>query len=584
MPGPFIHRIDPILFSFAGVHFWWYGLSYALGFFNMRLALGRERAGLGLTGREADALALYFCSGVLLGGRLVEVAFDEWAFYRGHPHFVPAVWLGGFATHGLLLGAAVATWLFARLHGLSLRALADALVIPGALLMGLGRVGNFIDGQIVGSLTHGWWGVQFPDSDGFRHPVVLYDGAKNLLLVPYLAYVRRTVPTPGATAARFVFWYAFLRIFIDLARDYPTHRLALGTGQTLNVAMTCLGAGLLVRSRLRRQGRLGERRPPLRRTDLLLPARAYRPLFAALLVVSLTIPSNWTQDVPARYGTRHPGLEHSWLYPAIDTRPGPSPRTVSVSSSRGVLTVGGASAHLSAPASIRPTSAPPDFETNEVSTGTALPTRSGFSPSLENADAALARSADPLVPVAFDTAPIAAPAGPPPVEGAALSNASIPGTALDTCENSSALRRDFATPNNAPAAPAACSGVAPISFDSASTSTGLAFTAAAASLSSPFACVGLCAEAGGADDSSRVMQPISRTRRQVMSPPSAVAAVGGENARARRSVAAPACRRTPRRCSHDSLPNSDNLRFAVSIEHLPYLDAAPDVWLTRCRD
>ena len=74
--------------------------------------------------------------------------------------------------------------------------------------MGLGRIGNFIDGQIVGAVTDVWWAVQFPDAEGFRHPVVLYDGMKNLLLMPYLLHVRRTNPTPGAVAARFVFWYA----------------------------------------------------------------------------------------------------------------------------------------------------------------------------------------------------------------------------------------------------------------------------------------------------------------------------------------------------------------------------------------
>ena len=59
--------------------------------------------------------------------------------------------------------------------------------------------------------------------------------------------------TPGATAARFVFWYAFLRVFIDLFRDYPTHRLALGTGQTLNLIMVSIGVVFLIRSRIRRR-------------------------------------------------------------------------------------------------------------------------------------------------------------------------------------------------------------------------------------------------------------------------------------------------------------------------------------------
>ena len=178
--------------------------------------------------------------------RVVEVLFDEWPFYRQHPELIPALWLGGMATHGLLLGAAVGMVLFSFVYRNPFLEIADALVIPGAFLMGIGRLGNFIDGQIVGGLTEAPWAVKFPDASGFRHPVVLYDGLKNLLLIPYLAWVRRSNPTPGATAARFVFWYAFLRLGVDLFRDYPTHRLALGTGQTLNIVMAVVGAALAV--------------------------------------------------------------------------------------------------------------------------------------------------------------------------------------------------------------------------------------------------------------------------------------------------------------------------------------------------
>lgn len=325
VPGPFVHRIDPILGTVGGVHLWWYGLSYALGFLQLFLFTRRHRRALGLTARDAMTLTLFLSIGVLSGGRLVEVAFDEWPFYRNHPALIPALWLGGMATHGLLLGAALGLIAYTTIVRRPLLELADALVIPGAFLMGIGRIGNFIDGQIVGAVTSVWWGVQFPDAAGVRHPVVLYDGLKNLLLIPYLIHVRRTNPTPGATAARFVFWYAGLRILIDLFRDYPTHRLALGTGQTLNLVMTALGVALLVRSRLRRLGRLAPR------SRVPVPPAADRPaalwqgiLFAAVLLFSLTIPSNWTQDVPARYGARHPGLVHSWWYPPLDTRP---PRT-----------------------------------------------------------------------------------------------------------------------------------------------------------------------------------------------------------------------------------------------------------------
>jgi phosphatidylglycerol:prolipoprotein diacylglycerol transferase len=223
------------------------------------------------------------------------------------------------------MGAAAGMILFSYFYRKPLLEIADVLVISGAFLMGVGRLGNFIDGQIVGGITDVWWAVKFPDAAGFRHPVVLYDGAKNLLLIPYLLWVRRTNPTPGATAARFVFWYAFLRIGIDLFRDYPTHRLALGTGQTLNLVMAGVGLLLLVRSRLRRLGRLAARAStaPLATPYLVdaAPSFLQRVAFVLLIVCSTTIPSNWTQDVPARYGIRHPGLEHSWLYPQIDTAP-----------------------------------------------------------------------------------------------------------------------------------------------------------------------------------------------------------------------------------------------------------------------
>src|SRR5204863_7817875 len=112
-----------------------------------------------------------------------------WDFYREHLSLIPYVWLGGMATHGLLVGGAVGVFAWCLWRREPFRPVFDELAIAAAIIMGFGRLGNFIDGQIVGSVTSVPWAVKFPEADGFRHPVVLYDGLKNFLLVPILIWI-----------------------------------------------------------------------------------------------------------------------------------------------------------------------------------------------------------------------------------------------------------------------------------------------------------------------------------------------------------------------------------------------------------
>jgi phosphatidylglycerol:prolipoprotein diacylglycerol transferase len=322
--GPYVHSIDPIIGSIFGVHLWWYGLSYTLGFLNAHMFIRRRRGQLGLSMRSVYNLSLLLAGGVLLGGRFVEVAFYEWPFYREHSHLIPAFWLGGMATHGLLFGGLIGVWLFCRLHSKSFLSVTDALAIPAAFILGVGRIGNFIDGQIVGSVTTVWWAVKFPDAEGFRHPVVLYDGMKNLLIIPILMYAGKRQLPSGVVTGIFLFLYAFLRIFVDVFREYPTTLLGLATGQILNILLSILGLALVI---VPFWGRHGRDEATVARAAIVEenPVSAgvgwRRFLFASLLLFSLVIPSDWTQDVPARYGNRHAGLGYSVIYPRIDTSP-----------------------------------------------------------------------------------------------------------------------------------------------------------------------------------------------------------------------------------------------------------------------
>jgi len=321
MPGPFIHQIDPVIAEAGGIYLWWYGLSYTLGFLGVHIWFRRARKRLGMTLGEVYSMSLYLAVGVLLGGRIVEVAFYEWQYYSHHLSYIPAYWLGGMATHGLLLGGALGTLLFCWHYRRSFLGIADELVIPAAWIMGVGRIGNFIDGQISGSITNVWWAVQFPDLEGYRHPVVLYDGLKNLLLIPLLFWIARRYPPRGVVFAQFIFWYAFLRIFIDLFREYRVESFGIGTGQVINISMAAFGLLLTIwfywqSHRIKRSPESVAATP-----GKVLPGDGFwwqKIIFTLLLLFCLTIPSDWTQDIPARYGSRHPGLEYSLLYPRIN--------------------------------------------------------------------------------------------------------------------------------------------------------------------------------------------------------------------------------------------------------------------------
>jgi phosphatidylglycerol:prolipoprotein diacylglycerol transferase len=321
MPGPFIHNIDPVIGQILGMYLWWYGLTYTLGFLAIFHWLRTTREFLDMTMPQVYSLSILLSSGVLIGGRLVEVFFYEWAFYSEHPLYIFYIWLGGMSTHGILLGGTLAMWLFCKRYNKPFLAVADEIVIPAALIMGLGRIGNFIDGQIVGDITDVWWGVKFPDADGFRHPVVLYDGLKNLLLIPLLLLIRKTSPPRGVMLGHFLLWYGFLRIFIDFFREYRTSFLGLPPGQEFNIGMALVGLGLIIWAYKRPQA--GVRPLPLSAIsagytlDVRRATRIKRIVFRILLVIPLVIPGDWTQDIPERYGKRHEWMTHSVLYPKI---------------------------------------------------------------------------------------------------------------------------------------------------------------------------------------------------------------------------------------------------------------------------
>jgi prolipoprotein diacylglyceryltransferase len=222
--------------------------------------------------------------------------------------------IGGFASHGLIFGGATGVILFCWKNKIPFRPILDVLAIAACFILGCGRIGNFIDGQIYGSLTDVWWGVKFPEVEGFRHPAVLYDGLKNFLLIPILLLIRKYPVPDGRIAALFVLLYAALRIPIDMLRDYPISMWGFPTGQTLNFLMVLAGIIALTVNYLRHRNKTPQTTPK----EIVETNVGWRKwAFVVLLIIPLVIPSDATRDIPARYSKRHQGLVHSAMYPPI---------------------------------------------------------------------------------------------------------------------------------------------------------------------------------------------------------------------------------------------------------------------------
>jgi phosphatidylglycerol:prolipoprotein diacylglycerol transferase len=296
-----VYSIDPVMFRVGGLSAYWYGFFYSLGFAALWLWLWLQRRQLAWTAYQVSEACIIFTVGVLAGGRLVEVFVYEWGWYATRLAQIPMFWVGGMSTHGLLLGSVVGAVVMAAWTRTPLLRLLDVLSVAAAFIFGVGRIGNFIEGGVIGTPTDLPWGVQIPEVAGFRHPVSLYEGAKNLLLVPVLIGVLQMWPAgTGMATGCFLLGYGGLRFLIDRMRDYESVLFGLGPGQWFNLAMAVIGLTIVLvcRRRTRPAELVRPASAPSRTTvatrALLRPLRVV--LVVALILFPLCIPNSWTTE------------------------------------------------------------------------------------------------------------------------------------------------------------------------------------------------------------------------------------------------------------------------------------------------
>ena len=176
---------------------------------------------------------LIFC--VLVGGRLGYVLFYNLPFYLHHPAEIIATWDGGMSFHGGLLALLLGGYFFCRHHGLDFWQTTDVYIVTTPIGLGLGRIGNFINGELFGRVTDVPWAMVFPGGGPLpRHPSQLYEcffeGVVLFVLLWHLKDVKSRRNWPhGSMLAAFLIFYGIFRFFIEFFRQ-PDPQLGLVAG------------------------------------------------------------------------------------------------------------------------------------------------------------------------------------------------------------------------------------------------------------------------------------------------------------------------------------------------------------------
>ena len=257
MPFP---AIDPVLISIGPLAVRWYALAYIVGiiagWFYARTLIASKRLWGGsapLTIIDFDDFVIWITLGIILGGRIGYVLFYNFGHFATHPFEIFGLWNGGMSFHGGFIGCGVAIVLFALRRGVPMLSLSDVVTAVAPIGLFLGRLANFINGELWGRPSDVWWAMVFPNGGPLpRHPSQLYEATlEGLVLFVVLAALvwRGDFKRPGLVTGAFAIGYGVARIICELFRE-PDAQLGflwggLTMGMLLCVPLILVGVALL---------------------------------------------------------------------------------------------------------------------------------------------------------------------------------------------------------------------------------------------------------------------------------------------------------------------------------------------------
>jgi phosphatidylglycerol:prolipoprotein diacylglycerol transferase len=255
-------QFDPVIVQIGPFGIRWYALAYITGLvlgWRLLRYLVRQSPAVA-TPLQADDFLTWATLGVVLGGRLGYVLFYQPSVYLAHPAVILAVWEGGMSFHGGALGVTIAILWFCRRNAVPLLGFADRVAVCVPIGLGLGRIANFINGELWGRPAPDWlpWAMIFPNAGPMpRHPSQIYQALMEglVLFVVMFALSRREAIRArfGCLSGAFLVGYGIARIVGETFRE-PDAFLGFliggaTMGQLLSVPMVLAGAWLILRTR-----------------------------------------------------------------------------------------------------------------------------------------------------------------------------------------------------------------------------------------------------------------------------------------------------------------------------------------------
>ncbi len=250
-----IVNFDPVFFSIGPLDVRWYSLAYIVGIIWAWLLVKRmiKASDFPITSKKLDDFVGWVVLGIILGGRLGYVLFYQASYYLSHPIEILYLWQGGMSFHGGLIGVAISVLLFVKKEKINLWKFSDMICCVAPVGLFLGRIANFINGELYGAITDKSWGMIFPKG-GFvaRHPSQLYEAFfEGVVLFCILNFLwwKKKMPAGIVTGLFFVL-YGIFRFMVEFVRipdehlGYLTFNLTMG--QWLCVPMIVFGLGVIL--------------------------------------------------------------------------------------------------------------------------------------------------------------------------------------------------------------------------------------------------------------------------------------------------------------------------------------------------